>query len=472
MGSIHRYILTIYMIAWAILNLSSQVYAQDMASGIPQKQEQNARSQARFLIESFGEFLQIISQSEDGGEVRAMIRMVTEDGQLSKRLFSNEKALIVSDIDPRVVDEESTVGEGFVEVGTYLADFDAFYVKNIPNDILFDNILVSRLKKSRLTGELYLKVKFSSRFSGRHKDIRKPYEETLRLARVKVIAGDQWAYYIDQIRFFPDNDTTQYFEVETRAQIKRRYQSQLRRAQRLWEIYEYELALENYRLSNQIFPSDSITQKIDFIEETIDDQKDRKYYGLEGYNRKIADESANPDLYYERGLKHLEIRKVKAASDDFLKALALSNNKYKKAWIALADLWEGEQGINGIEYLEKALSLDPKDASTLNRLIGLQIRARLWTDCKRNILKVENIDQNKEMLLNMGIVNQNLDQHRDATSSFHQILSLDRNFGRAHFELGRSYLNLSEFDLSMEHFQDAIRLEENSYSKAYIADIY
>ncbi|MEM6806209.1 MAG: tetratricopeptide repeat protein, partial [Bacteroidota bacterium] len=69
-------------------------------------------------------------------------------------------------------------------------------------------------------------------------------------------------------------------------------------------------------------------------------------------------------------------------------------------------------------------------------------------------------------------VNQNLDQHRDATSSFHQILVLDPNFGRAHFELGRSYLNLSEFELSMEHFQDAIRLEENSYSKAYIADIY
>lgn len=472
MGKSHIHVLKSFLSVLTFLCLSLQIYAQDMAQGIPQKQEQNARSQARFLIESFGEFLQIISQSEDGGEVRAMIRMVTEDGQLSKRLFSDKDVLIVSDIDPRVVDEESTVGEGFVEVGTYLADFDAFYAKNLPNDILFSEILVSGLKKSRLTGELYLKVKFKSRFSGRHKDIRKAYEETHRLARVKVIPGDQWAYYIDQVRFFAEDDTSHYFEVETRAQIKRRYQSQLRRAQRLWEIYEYEAALENYRLSNQIFPSDSISQKIDFIEEAIDDQKDRSYYALDGYNRKIADEINNPDLYYERGLKYLGIRKVKAASDDFLKALELSNDKYKKAWIALADLWEGEQGINGIEYLEKALSLDPEDVSTLNRLIGLQIRARLWTDCKRNLLKVENIQENKEMLLNLGIVNQNLDQHRDATHSFHQILELEPDFGRAHFELGRSYLNLSEFSLSMEHFQEAIRLEENTYSRSYVADIY
>ncbi|MDW3652168.1 MAG: tetratricopeptide repeat protein [Bacteroidia bacterium] len=451
---------------------STFVFTQSIAEDISPKQVQNAQSQARFLIESFGEFLQIIAQSEDGGEVSSMIQMVVEDGQLSKRLFTGKEVLIVSDIDPRVVDEESTVGEGFVEVETYLADFDAFYTKSDPNGISIDNILVSAVKRSKLSGDLYLKVRFNSKFEGRHKDIRKAYSQTNRMARVKIVEGEQWAYYIDLISFFPQGDTTRYYEVETRDQIKSRYRNQLARAQRLWAIYDYDAALTNYILSNQIFTVDSIREKIDLIEEIIDDRDDRKYYSLDGYNRKIGDEPNDPNLYYERGLKNLEENKVKAASDDFLMALELSDRQYKLAWIALADLWEKEDGINGIEYLEQALLLDPGDIFTLKRLISLQVESGLWTDAKKNLMKVEELENDADMLLKLGVVNQNLDQHRDASLNFQKLIKLNPDFALAHFELGRSHLNLSEFEPSMESFLKANELDALNYPKSNLANIY
>ena len=461
---------------WSLLLLLASpgafVYSQSIAGEIPSKQVRNAQSQARFLIESFGEFLQIIAQAEDGGEVSSMIQMVVEDGQLSKRLFTGKKVLIVSDIDPRVVDEESTVGEGFVEVGTYLADFDAFYTKTEPNGIQIDSIRVSGVKRSKLSGDLYLKVRFKSRFEGRHKDIRKAYVQTDRMARVKIVEGEQWAYYIDLISFFPQGDTTQYFEVETRDQIKTRYRKQLARAQGLWGIYDYEGALSNYVLSNQIFTSDSISEKIDLIEEILDDRDDRKYYSLDGYNRKIGDEPNDPNLYYERGLKNLEANNIKAASDDFLMALELSNRQYKMAWIALADLWEKEDGINGIEYLEQALLLDPGDEFSLKRLINLQVDSGLWTDAKKNLTKVENLDTDAEMLMKMGTVNQNLDQHRDASRNFQKLIELNPSYALAHFELGRAHLNLSEFEPSMASFLKAHELDPANYPKSSLANLY
>lgn len=455
-----------------LMMLSHPGLSQDIAEDVSPKEVQNAQSQARFLIESFGEFLQIIAQSQDGGEVRSMIQMATEDGRLSKRLFTNEKVLIVSDIDPRVVDEESTVGEGFTEISSYLADFDAFYDKNSPNDVLIKDIYVSKIKKSRLTGKLYVRVQYTSHFEGRHKDIRKAYSKIDRMARVQIEKGDKWSYYIDQITFLPRNDTTEYFEVETRGQIADRYKVQLRRAQRLWDIYEYEAALYNYQLSNQIFTVDSITDKIDLIEEVIDDQKDRKYFGLEGFNRKIADEPDNPSLYYERGLKYLEAQKAKAANDDFLQALALSDNLYKKAWIGLADIWEQEQGISAIEYLEAARKLDPEDTETLNRLIRIQVNAKLWPDAKRSLQAIEGIEEDEEMLANLGIVNQNLDQYKEATLSFQRLIELNPNSAWAYFELGRSYLNLSEFDLSMENFEQAMALNNQDFSPTKVAKVY
>lgn len=459
-------------IAILLVATSSRICAQDIVQDISDKQVQNAQSQARFLIESFGEFLQIIATSQDGGEVRDMIRMATQDGQLSKRLFTDQKVLIVSDIDPRVVDEESTVGEGFTEISSYLADFDAFYDKNQPNDIIINDIYVSRIKKSRLTGKLYVRVKYRSRFEGRHKNIRKPYAEINRMARVQIQQGDQWSYYIDQITFLPVNDTTQYFEIETREQIADRYKTQLRYAQKLWDIYEYEAALHNYQLSNQIFTVDSITDKIDYIEEVIDDQKDRKYFGLEGYDRKISDEPNNPDLYYERGLKHLEAKKAKAANDDFLKALSLSNNLYKKAWIGLADIWEQEKGISAIEYLEAARKLDPEDRETLARLIRIQVEAGLWTDAKKSLLSIHQIEEDSEMLMYLGIVNQNLDQYKEATENFHRYLELNPGSALGFFELGKSYLNLSEFDLSMQNFKEAIAINGQEFSKTRVANVY
>ncbi|MEM8887328.1 MAG: tetratricopeptide repeat protein [Bacteroidota bacterium] len=448
------------------------VFPQSIAEEVSPREVQNAQSQARFLIESFGEFLQIIAQSEDGGEVSSMIQMVVEDGQLSKRLFTGKEVLVVSDIDPRVVDEESTVGEGFVEVGTYLADFDAFYTKVDPNGIQIDNILVSGVKRSNLSGDLYLKVRFNSKFEGRHKDIKKAYSQTDRMARVKIVEGEPWAYYIDLISFFPQADTTRYYEVETRDQIQDRYREQLGRAQSLWGIYDYDGALSNYILSNQIFTADSINDKIDLIEEILDDRDDRKYYSLDGYNRKIEDEPNDPNLYYERGLKNLEAKKVKAASDDFLMALELSDRRYKLAWIALADLWEQEDGINGIEYLEQALLLDPGDVFTLKRLINLQVNSGLWTDAKKNLNKVEDLDSDAEMLLQLGTVNQNLDQHRDASLNFQKLIELNPSLALAHYELGRSHLNLSEFEPSMESFVKANELDPVNYPKSNLATLY
>lgn len=454
------------------LTVPAIVGAQDIEKDISPKQIQNAQSQARFLIESFGEFLQIIAESQDGGEVRKMIRMTTQDGQLSKRLFTDKKVLIVSDIDPRVVDEESTVGEGFTEIGSYLADFDAFYDKTIPNDIEINDIYVSNIKRSRVSDALYVRVKYSSKFKGRHKNIKKPYEKIDRMARVRIQPGDQWSYYIDLVTFYPENDTTRYYEVETRTQIERRYRNELSRAQRLWEIYEFEAALQMYQLSNQIFTVDSISQKIDQIEEIIDDRKDRKYYGLDGFDRKINDEPNNPNLYYERGLKNLESRKAKAANDDFQKTLSLSNGKYKNAWIGLADIWEKEQSINAIEYLEEAMKLDPEDSNTLKRLIRIQIDAKLWTDAKRNLIRVEDISEDTEMLMNLGLVDQNLDQYKEAAENFHRLIELNPENARAFFELGRSYLNLSEFEKSMDNFEQAISLNSNEFPPSRIARVY
>lgn len=118
------------------------------------------------------------------------------------QLFYNAETVVEDDINP----ERMSAAQLFdLSAEKYLANFDLLYQKAPQATIALSDVAVSNLKRGQW---LYVKVFYTQRFGGKHKQIDKPYQPIRRVAEVRADRADKkWVVTIARLGFLAANDS-------------------------------------------------------------------------------------------------------------------------------------------------------------------------------------------------------------------------------------------------------------------------
>ncbi|MCX6214602.1 tetratricopeptide repeat protein [Spirosoma sp.] len=190
---------------WFILVLLGSIGGSSvsLAQELTIRDNDEVKLLARRKVErGLNDLLNVLSLTDLGeAERNALINESFSPGV--NQLFADKDVIVEDDISP----SRAAVGTVLdVSVEKYLANFDLLYAKASQSSIQFSGITVSDLKKGN---SLYVKVFYTSFFSGKHTKIDKPYVPVRRVAEVRADrAGTKWAVLITRLAFMTQADST------------------------------------------------------------------------------------------------------------------------------------------------------------------------------------------------------------------------------------------------------------------------
>ncbi|GAB3695374.1 hypothetical protein GCM10027592_17520 [Spirosoma flavus] len=113
------------------------------------------------------------------------------------QLFYNDAIIIEDDIDPKHVNADNTAD---LKVERYLRDLDLFYTKSANPTIKFSQIVSSAVVEGKEYP--YIKVFFTSVFTGKHNQFNTPYKPLQRVAELRADKVDgKWRTFIIRLGF-------------------------------------------------------------------------------------------------------------------------------------------------------------------------------------------------------------------------------------------------------------------------------
>jgi tetratricopeptide (TPR) repeat protein len=261
---------------------------------------------------------------------------------------------------------------------------------------------------------------------------------------------------------------------------------------------------------------------------------------LKELNRQILEAPGNADLYHQRGRVYLALREKEEAMNDAKRAIRLDSTKaayytglvdvyfsqnntrlakdlleitVKKfpenteALLKLAELyWLVRQYQNGIEYVNKALKIDPylakgyyikgsiyrESGDTTRALSSLETAAEqdnsfadayhdigLIYAARRNPLALQYYDNalrikpaNEEARYARARLLQDLGRIDDAVTEYQLIINSNNNCAECYYNIGAIYLELKKDNAkALENFTKAIEIRSD-YAEAYFARGY
>jgi adenylate cyclase len=128
----------------------------------------------------------------------------------------------------------------------------------------------------------------------------------------------------------------------------------------------------------------------------------------------------------------------------------------------------------GIEFVNKALEVDPDDALAYQALAMLKLCQRDYKAAHRAAERVIELDPNfGEGFLTFGQVLDFTGQHGDAIKAFEWGLRLDPQFDLALHLLGRAQLGMGRYAEAEQSFKRRLALNPSSdMTRAYLASLY
>ena len=153
--------------------------------------------QAQLTLSMYKDLLNVISY--EGLATQAEIKELIRNSYTPSRnqIFYSDRVIIEDNVKPSNLGARNKQDK---TVKDYLHYFDLAYKKSEGPSIDFSNIEVSNLKYSNY---LYIKVKYTSLFKGKHKEESAPYKAVDRLAEFRVeVRDNKWKTYISSIVFY------------------------------------------------------------------------------------------------------------------------------------------------------------------------------------------------------------------------------------------------------------------------------
>ncbi len=185
----NKYILLLSIFfAGAIESFSQQYTLRD---------QQEIAYQAQLTLNMFKDLLNVISY--EGLVTEQEVRKLIRDSYTPSRsqIFFSEAAIIEDDVKPSNLSSKHKQDKA---INDYLTYFDLTYKKEERATVDFYNFESSDLKQS---DHLYIKVKYTSRFKGAHKEDPAPYKAVDRLAELRVERGTKgWKTFITSIIYY------------------------------------------------------------------------------------------------------------------------------------------------------------------------------------------------------------------------------------------------------------------------------
>jgi tetratricopeptide (TPR) repeat protein len=384
----------------------------------------------------------------------------------------------------------------------FIRTFNADYVKSELETVDFWGFELSDLKQGDY---LYLLVKYSMQFKGRHKTDPALYKAHEQVAELRVEKrGEQWVTYIKSVTGYdpainlrseagnvtlaasPADDGTfasklaellqraeQAHQTADDAAIARswqafdekRFQELRSRGQQAEGARDYTIARLLYRQALQLKAGDAATKaRLQALEQKlalyarIESRVEAGAYleAIQAYGKAISDDPKNPDLYLGRGKAYEKLNELQTALQDFSTAIQL-DAQYAEALHQRARLYERnkepqkaladynqiiEKAPNGAAYYP--------DRARLKQALGdhsgalADYEAALKQTPGKALLHYE-----KGMLL------QQQNQAQEAIAAFSEAIAADSLYASAYYARGLAYSEQENTSAAAGDFQRA-----------------
>ena len=179
------------------------------------------------------------------------------------------------------------------------------------------------------------------------------------------------------------------------------------------------------------------------------------------------------DAFYGRGRVHeLQANPSKAIAD-YTEAIRL-NPKAKMAYHQRGDVYRGSRKFQeSIRDYSKALELDPR----FN--VGFNQRGLTFLEMGKNQEAIRDFESASKIVnmaiysYNIGVAFERMNKTREAASAYVNATRIDRNYDRAWASLGKLHYVNKDYDESIRHLNEAIRINpRQSYAYSIRARAY
>ncbi|AHM61119.1 hypothetical protein D770_14325 [Flammeovirgaceae bacterium 311] len=284
------------------------------------------------------------------------------------KLFYTKEVKVVNDLAPSALNATDKLA---VRVEDYIREFDRMYVKSELETVDFYDFQVSNLKKRDY---LYIRIKYTVHFKGRHKKDVAPYKAVDRLAELIVEKKEgRWVTYISSITpYDPASPITSAQEdvkldasvaddgtfAQKLIELKEAQSVQEQHVngaliQQSWKAFDdkrfenirllakgaeasrdYENARQLYQQALQLRPKEpAVEARLMKVNKTIQQHEllDQKFRAgdyveaIKAYSEAIASDPENAYLYYGRGRSYEKLNELQTAIRDFSTAIKLDD---------------------------------------------------------------------------------------------------------------------------------------------------
>jgi superkiller protein 3 len=121
-----------------------------------------------------------------------------------------------------------------------------------------------------------------------------------------------------------------------------------------------------------------------------------------------------------------------------------------------------------IEYYQKAIALDPNDASAYGNMGVAYGNLQDHREAIRCFRKVIAIDPNDaKAYSNMGVAYNGLKDYREAIRCYQKAVEIDPNYARAYYNMGNAYVELQDYREAIRCYQKEIAIDPNKADAYY-----
>ncbi len=468
--------------------------------------------QAQLTLIEYENILNLISNSAIPEAVLEEA-VVSTYNDPSTKIFYAQDVPVEDNIAPSRLDSANMAA---ITVKEYINDFNEQYVKSDLETVDFSDFEISNLKQEG--GNLFIYVKYTSNFKGRHKEDPAAYKPVARVAKLRVAKkGGNWVTYIaaisahdpafsitaakgdvelddavtddgtfaaklDELISAQEAQAQQTDDVAIaqswRAFDNKRFEAIRAMGEEAQKDREYEKARQLYTQALRIRPKEATVEaSLVKLNKTIQqkEQLAKKFESgeyvaaIQAYSEAIAGDPKDADLYLGRGKCYEQLNELQTALRDFSTAIeldpdfaeALSNRaklyvRTEQPQLALKDY------TRIIESLEDASAYYPERAKLKVSLGDIKGALEDYTAA---------IAQNPEVAVlhyEKGLIEYQQNQQEAAIASFTAAIEKDSLLADAYYARGLAHADLENISAAAVDFEKARKAGLNSEQLAAV----
>ncbi len=198
------------------------------------------------------------------------------------------------------------------------------------------------------------------------------------------------------------------------------------------------------------------------------------FQGCAGPGKKGMSTSEKAKMYYDTGVNYLGNGEPEKAVDALKQSLSLDSKNYATKHVLGLCYLQMDLLDSAEMWLLKAQTGAPDDPELLNNIASLYLRQKRYQDAINQSTRVlSNTDYftPAAAYYNRGMANYNLSNFDAAGEDFKFAIKHEPFFDRAHFMLGKVYLEQGNYDKAIKFLSNSIKVNSKNVEAYYVRGI-